>query len=73
MEAHSQFPDAPLIVDGKELSQISIMGRVVKSSVNSSNFQYSVDDSTGMIDVRHYTDHDDEEESKVQAYGQLYN
>ena len=61
LEATSQFPDAPLMVDQKEITQVVFLGRVMSCQVSSSNFQYTFDDGTGTIDVRQYTDNEDEE------------
>ena len=66
MNANSAYADAPLQVDGTEISQICVLGRVNTCSVNASNFMYTIDDSTGTIEVRHYSDSD--EESKVASH-----
>jgi replication factor A2 len=50
-----------LIVDGKELSQLVFVGRVNKVTISPSNIQYVIDDGTGSVDVRQYTDMEEDE------------
>jgi replication factor A2 len=50
------------MVDGKELSQLVFVGRVNKVTVSPSNIQYVIDDGTGSVDVRQYTDMEEDEQ-----------
>jgi replication factor A2 len=61
LNANSVIPDGPLMVDGKELSQVSFVGRVNKVTVSPSNIQYVIDDGTGTVDVRQYTDMEEDD------------
>ncbi|KAI8897981.1 hypothetical protein BC833DRAFT_591558 [Globomyces pollinis-pini] len=63
VDATQAFPDAPFMVDDKELNQVILIGRINKVVINSNNTVYSVDDGTGSIDVRKYTDADQDEDS----------
>jgi len=61
MEATSHFADSPLLVDGKELTQIVIVGRVNKVNITATAILYSLDDGSGTIDVKKYTEQNEDE------------
>ena len=62
--ATSSYADAPLQVDGSELSQVCVVGRVLSVNVSASNVMYVVDDTSGTIEVRHYTDNSEDNQSE---------
>jgi hypothetical protein len=74
LEASSQFQDSPLLVDGRELTQILIVGRVNKVlsniygcvddlqvNVTATAVLYSLDDGSGIIDVKKYTEQNEDD------------
>ncbi len=69
-ESQSAFPDGPLLVDNKEISQVTFIGRVNKVTVSPSNMQYVVEDGTGSIEVRQYSDMSDNEEQLVAPFNE---
>lgn len=51
-----------IMIDGKEVSQVTIVGVILQVDVQSTNTNYMIDDGSGKINVRHYPDADDEDE-----------
>ena len=64
LNSNSSYADAPLLVDGSEISQVCVVGRVNSCTINASNYMYVIDDSTSTIEVRHYSDNDENNESE---------
>lgn len=58
--------DTKFTVDGRPLSQITVIGSVLSMKVEATNVTYLIDDSTGKISVRIYID--SEEEAQVQTF-----
>jgi hypothetical protein len=52
IEATQAHADAPLMVDGQELGQVTIVGCIVKINEQSTNLALQIDDGTGIVDVR---------------------
>lgn len=67
-ESQSAFPDGPLLIDGKEISQVTFIGRVNKANVSPSNMQYVVEDGTASIEVRQYSDMNENEEQSIAPF-----
>jgi len=57
--AVQQQPEDIFKVDGKELNQITIVGQIVSSQIQSTNLELLIDDSTGKIDVRQWLEPDE--------------
>lgn len=51
-EASQAYADAPFMVDGQELGQVTIVGCIVKMNEQSTNLALQIDDGTGVVDVR---------------------
>lgn len=58
-------PDEDLVIDGAELSNVTLVGKVVTASESGGGIQLRVSDSTGEVDVRAYV-----EDSEPQAMAQ---
>ncbi|KAJ3302491.1 replication factor A protein 2 [Kappamyces sp. JEL0829] len=75
MDATSQFPDAPLMVDGKELTQILVLGRVHKVLVTNNAIVYTVDDGSASMEVKKFmeqtSDDQDQEMPQIQEGGYI--
>jgi len=57
--AVQQQPGDIFKVDGKELNQITIVGQIVSSQIQSTNLELLIDDSTGKMDVRQWLEPDE--------------
>lgn len=53
--------DSPFVVDKTDIFQVAIVCRITKVTINSSNTLYIVDDGTGSIEARQYTDNSENE------------
>ncbi|KAJ3270516.1 replication factor A protein 2 [Terramyces sp. JEL0728] len=53
--------DSPFVVDKADIFQVAIIARITKVTINSSNTLYVVDDGTGSIEARQYTDNAENE------------
>lgn len=56
--------DGKFKIDGKDVSQISIIGVVLSIEVQPTNINYMIDDGTGKMNVRLYVDSDEEGQAK---------
>lgn len=52
--------DSKFKVDGRPISQVTILGQILSIETQSTNVNYLVDDSTGKVNVRIYIDSDEE-------------
>ncbi|KAH9270850.1 hypothetical protein BASA83_007003 [Batrachochytrium salamandrivorans] len=80
---HQQTPESPFVIDGQELTQVTIVGRLNSVTIQSTNCTYVVDDGTGAsVECKKFFDHnssDDEpqaaaqfvEGSYVRVFGQI--
>jgi len=57
--ATQQQPEDIFKVDGKELNQVTIVGQIISSQIQSTNLELVIDDSTGKIDVRQWLEPDE--------------
>jgi hypothetical protein len=64
VDSQSIFPDGPLVVDGKDLTQVIIVGRVNGIKVQSNSVVYSIDDGTGLVDVKKYSELNDDQDGE---------
>lgn len=62
LESNSLFQDSPLLVDGKELTQVVIVGRVNKVNVTATAIVYTIDDGSGVIDVKKFIEPNEEDQ-----------
>jgi hypothetical protein len=67
LNAESLPAGGELVVDNAELSQVEILGRINKINISSSNTQYVIDDGTGSIDVRKFTDLQEDDDNEIQG------
>ncbi len=63
-QSSSFSPDAPLQIDGKELTQILVVGRVNKVSVTSNAIIYSLDDGSACMDVKKFMSDDENDQGE---------
>ncbi|KAI0132488.1 hypothetical protein BJ170DRAFT_250119 [Xylariales sp. AK1849] len=64
IDAEQAFPDAPFRIDGIEVSQVTFVGMVRNISPQTTNITFSLDDGTGIIEVKQWLDADKQDESK---------
>lgn len=57
--ATQQQPEDIFKVDGKELNQVTIVGQIMSSQIQSTNLELLIDDSTGKIEVRQWLEPDE--------------
>ncbi|KAI8587430.1 DNA-directed RNA polymerase I subunit rpa2 [Geranomyces variabilis] len=65
-EATQPIPDAPFVLDGEEISQVTIVGRVIGVSQQSTFATYTLDDGTGNLDIKLFINDDDNDEKARQ-------
>jgi len=74
-EATSQAIDDQYVVDGEELNNVTIVGRIVSSGEAATCLSFKIDDGTGLVDVRYWIDREDSpllQESKAQWHQNAY-
>ncbi|GBF88362.1 replication factor A2 [Raphidocelis subcapitata] len=54
-------PDQDLVIDGAELSNVTLVGKVVSAEESGGGINLAVSDSTGTVDVRAYVDGGDQQ------------
>lgn len=54
-------------VDGRTISQVTIVGQILSVEAQATNVNYLVDDSTGKVNVRIYIDSDDDSDSTLSS------
>ena len=57
--ATQQQPEDIFKVDGKELNQVTLVGQIVSSQIQSTTLELLIDDSTGKIDVKQWLEPDE--------------
>eukprot|EP00192_Tetraselmis_astigmatica_P020965 CAMPEP_0117668312 /NCGR_PEP_ID=MMETSP0804-20121206/11474_1 /TAXON_ID=1074897 /ORGANISM="Tetraselmis astigmatica, Strain CCMP880" /LENGTH=276 /DNA_ID=CAMNT_0005476179 /DNA_START=95 /DNA_END=925 /DNA_ORIENTATION=+ len=60
-EASSQAVDDQYMLDGEELTNITILGRIVHTEENATCLSFKINDGTGVVDVRYWNDRDESE------------
>lgn len=68
----AEIRDSKFKIDGKEVSQISLIGIILSVEVQNTNINYMIDDGTGKINVRVYVDTDDESQKQSQWRENMY-
>jgi replication factor A2 len=63
MDAVQDVPDGPMKVDGEDVGQVVVVGRVNGKSATATNVLYTVDDGTGTIDAKKFMDTEAEDAS----------
>ena len=59
-------------VDGAELANIKIMGMVAAIEEHSTNFNFKVNDGTGVMDCKQWIDRDTRAQSKLTGFNILF-
>uniref|UniRef100_A0A7S1X5A6 Replication protein A C-terminal domain-containing protein n=1 Tax=Tetraselmis chuii TaxID=63592 RepID=A0A7S1X5A6_9CHLO len=60
-EATSQAMDDQYMLDGEELSNVSLVARIVEAQEAATCLSFKVDDGTGTLDVRYWVDNEESE------------
>ncbi|KAJ3153784.1 replication factor A protein 2 [Geranomyces michiganensis] len=71
-DARQPIPDAPFVLDGEEISQVTLVGRVTSVSQQSTFVTYNLDDGTGNLDVKLFMNDDDNDDKARQRDAIVY-
>ncbi|KAI9821783.1 MAG: replication factor A protein 2 [Pycnora praestabilis] len=58
LDAQQPHPDAEFKIDGTEITQVTFVGQIRNISTQTTNITYKLDDGTGLIEVKQWTDLD---------------
>lgn len=67
-DAKETIPDQPLVLDGKHVHNVLILGRINNVSEQSTNVRYTVDDGTGIIDATKWVENKDDDSVKTPSF-----
>ncbi|TPX40718.1 hypothetical protein SeLEV6574_g06453 [Synchytrium endobioticum] len=70
-EARQVVPDGPYMLDGAELTNIVLAGRVTSLNEQSTTITYGIDDGTGQVTARKWLDADDNSDAQAQKRGYI--
>jgi len=68
----AEIRDTKFKIDGKEVSQITLIGVILSVEVQNTNINYMIDDGTGKINVRVYIDTEDDTQKQSQWRENMY-
>ncbi|KAJ3043024.1 replication factor A protein 2 [Rhizophlyctis rosea] len=72
LDAKQLLPDAPFKVDGQDITQVSIVGRIQNIQQLATNITYMIDDGTGVIEARKWLEENDNSDYEGQRRDQQF-
>ncbi|TPX33905.1 hypothetical protein SmJEL517_g03291 [Synchytrium microbalum] len=70
-EAKQVVPDGPYKLDGAEITNISMVGKIININEQSTTITYTIDDGTGQVIARKWLDDADNTDANAQKRGQV--
>ncbi|TLS29022.1 hypothetical protein PpBr36_01754 [Pyricularia pennisetigena] len=70
LDVQAPYPDADFVLDGRPITQITLVGQVRSINPQPTNITYRIDDGTGIIDVKRWIDPEKAEDADAASQHQ---